>query len=47
MKRIRLKNVIQTGALIIGCLLLVVGIEKGGFDDTLHKAVRICYECIG
>ena len=33
--------------LIIGIALLVEGIVTGDFNNVLHKAVVICYECIG
>ncbi|MFQ9640159.1 MAG: CD1871A family CXXC motif-containing protein, partial [Eisenbergiella sp.] len=23
------------------------GLYQGGYQDTLHKAIRVCLECIG
>ena len=32
---------------IAGAALLAIGIYRGESDIVLHKAVRICLECIG
>lgn len=31
----------------IGTVLTIWGLLDGGFADVLHKAMLICYECIG
>lgn len=35
------------GVLVIGVVCIVLGIFQGDFQETLAKAVRVCYECIG
>lgn len=42
-----MKNYIGAIFLAIGAILLCVGIIQGDYADTLSKAVKICYECIG
>lgn len=34
-------------ALAAGAGLLAWGLIDGGFEDVLHKAMFICYECMG
>ncbi|MEG0757183.1 MAG: CD1871A family CXXC motif-containing protein [Raoultibacter sp.] len=31
----------------IGATFIVLGILQGDFQETLAKAARVCYECIG
>lgn len=31
----------------IGAVLTIWGLLDGGFADVLHKAMLICYECMG
>lgn len=31
----------------IGAVLTFFGLLDGGFADVLHKAMLICYECMG
>ena len=31
----------------LGVVFLCAGLYQGGFQDTLHKAIRVCLECIG
>lgn len=33
--------------LIIGAVFTLWGLIDGGFADVLHKAMLICYECMG
>lgn len=33
--------------LALGAVLIALGVAQGDFQDTLHKAALICYECIG
>ena len=33
--------------LFLGIIFLCTGLYQGGYQDTLHKAIRVCLECIG
>lgn len=33
--------------LVIALTFLAIGMTQGGMRDVLHKAIMICYECIG
>lgn len=33
--------------LTLGVIFLCTGLAQGGYRDTLHKAIRVCLECIG
>lgn len=33
--------------LLLAIVFIIIGLAKGGFHDTMGKAVRICLECIG
>lgn len=44
MKRI---TCLRLALLLIAVALIVLGVFRGGADDMLAKAVRICGECIG
>ncbi len=41
------KNIIRIVLALASILLIVIGLNEGGFTDVINKAVRICYECIG
>ena len=32
---------------IVGVVFVIVGINGGGMDDVLEKAINICTQCIG
>ncbi|MCM1158879.1 MAG: hypothetical protein NC300_10270 [Bacteroidales bacterium] len=38
---------LRGGLLIAAVALILIGLGRDGFQDVKHKAVRICYECIG
>lgn len=40
-------KMIRKGLLITALVLLLIGIDRNGFQDIKNKAIRICYECIG
>ena len=46
-KKLLIKNIIQLGILCIAVVLIIIGINNGGANDTLQKAINICTECIG
>ena len=33
--------------LLMGAVMIAIGVVRGEPDIVLHKAVRICLECIG
>lgn len=41
------KPYIAVGVFLAGAALLLIGIFRGEPGIVLHKAVRICLECIG
>ncbi|MDE5863474.1 MAG: hypothetical protein K2K56_05235 [Lachnospiraceae bacterium] len=41
------KDLVRKGLLIAALVLILIGLDKGGFRDVKNKAARICYECIG
>jgi hypothetical protein len=41
------KPYVAVGVFVAGAALLLVGVLRGEPDIVLHKAVRICLECIG
>jgi len=43
----RLRLAARLLLLATGILLLLLGLNAGGFRDLMNKAVRVCYECIG
>lgn len=43
-RRLRVVRWIVLG---IGAVLMIYGLLDGGFADVLHKAMLICYECMG
>ena len=40
-------NAIRACILLLAVVLLVLGLQNGGFADLRNKAIRICYECMG
>ena len=46
-KGARRRNAVKAGILLLAVLLLVLGLQNGGFADLRNKAIRICYECMG
>lgn len=32
---------------LVAIAFIVIGLDRGGFYDTMAKAIRICLECIG
>lgn len=46
MKRKRMAA-LQLGLLMVGVTFVVYGTLRGEAETVLHKAVRICLECIG
>lgn len=38
---------LRTIFIVLGLVLVVIGICTGDFVDVFHKAIKICYECIG
>lgn len=41
------KDIIRKGLLAAALILILLGLNQGGFRDVKNKAARICYECIG
>lgn len=41
------KNVIRGIILVFALILVGAGLKNQGFMDVMHKAILICYECIG
>lgn len=40
-------KIIRKGILITAIVLILIGLNRNGFNDIRNKAIRICYECIG
>lgn len=38
---------IRACVVALGIVLVVIGLIRGDYMDVMHKAIRICYECIG
>lgn len=41
------KNALRIATLVTGAAFVVVGIYRDEVSEVLHKAVKICLECIG
>lgn len=41
------RDLITWGCLLLGAALIGLGLWDGGWQDTMNKAVFLCYECIG
>lgn len=41
------RNLITLGCLAAAAVLIGLGLLDGGYQDTMNKAVYLCYECIG
>jgi hypothetical protein len=40
-------NVIRAVIIVAAVGLIAAGLLNDDFNDTLNKAIRICYECMG
>ena len=47
MRHMKRQNKIAVLLLFLGIIFLCTGLYQGGYQDTLHKAIRVCLECIG
>ena len=47
MRSVNKKMTIRIAILVVSAVLLVMGLQSGGFRDVKNKAIMICYECIG
>ena len=47
MRSVNKKMPIRIAILVVSIVLLVMGLQSGGFRDVKNKAIMICYECIG
>lgn len=41
------KTMIQAVILLVALGLIIMGALQGGYEEVWHKAMMICYECIG
>lgn len=41
------QKIIKSIIFAVAAAFIVVGIARGDYADTLHKAIIICLECIG
>ena len=41
------RNLVRGGILIAALILIAAGIVSHDVDAVFHRAVRICFECIG
>ena len=47
MRHMTRQNKIAVLLIFLGIIFLCTGLYQGGYQDTLHKAIRVCLECIG
>ena len=47
MRHMTRQNRITVLLLFLGVVFLCAGLYQGGYQDTLHKAILVCLECIG
>lgn len=41
------QNFVTLGCLLLAAVLIGLGLADGGWQDTMNKAIFLCYECIG
>lgn len=41
------RSFVTLGCLILAAILIGLGLLDGGWQDTMNKAMFLCYECIG
>ena len=40
-------NVLRIAVAVVAVVMIVYGISRGELSAILHKAINICFECIG
>lgn len=46
-KSFPVKNLVRVLLLVVALVFLIYGVKRGEREIVLHKAVNICFECIG